>query len=177
MFSDWYKDGVRPKGLCVFVNVKWCRYNEKQVGFNQTLAVELLYILAIQFLILHPRELKVNWKQDTEEILTRSPFIEALLLITNACKEPKCSSTVDREKYDKYGSIILKNIICLGKKGKQSYHMLQQWWATRCKAIRITSQKEITTLWFHLRGAKFMKIEARMVAVRDWEKTEPKCRV
>lgn len=177
MFSDWYKDGVRPKGLCVFVNVKWCRYNEKQVGFHQTLAVELLYILAIQFLIPASKRAESELKAGHGGDSYTAPFIEALLLITNACKEPKCSSTVDRDKYDKYGSIILKNIICLGKKGKQSYHMLQQWWATRCKAIRITSQKEITTLWFHLRGAKFMKIEARMVAVRDWEKTEPKCRV
>lgn len=55
-----------------------------------------------------------------------APFIAALLLITNSCKEPKCSSTVDRDNYDKYGSIVLKNMIKLGKKGRQSYHMLQQ---------------------------------------------------
>lgn len=45
-----------------------------------------------------------------------APFIAALLLITNTCKEPKCSSTVDRDKYGKCESFILKNIIYLGKK-------------------------------------------------------------
>lgn len=53
-------------------NVKWYRYNEKQLGFSQRLVAELLSDLAIQFLILHPGE-ESELKADTEEILTWPP--------------------------------------------------------------------------------------------------------